>query len=131
MMALSMMMDTKGFEAESSFSALVFFSWIVFLYTLLLIPLHLFDAHSRAMWLYKLELGLDAILTFICLIVAIVVASKCAEDMPDGQTYCSDLRDAKASNAFLFLTTFALFGSSLYSFQRFRNPPRGGYGTVG
>lgn len=129
LIAFATMMSLSGYSNEAAFGFEVFCAWATFLYVLAILPAHVFDLHSRAAWLYMVELGLDILFTLFMFIAGLAVAVKCNEEN-DGVKFCADYGKAKAAAAFAFLTSFMMVGSAVFSYKKYVNPPAGGYGTV-
>jgi len=127
MLAFAILSSQPSFDSVASFGYLVFVMVLVWLYSGFIIPAMLVDFHSGYSWLYLVELVLDGIFAVLSFVAGIVVAVKCDSEVGLEDTkFCSVYPKAKWSCAFAFLCSFALCGSVVASFLRYRSPPRGG-----
>jgi len=102
---------------------------LVFIYTMAVLVLNIFDVHSTHSFLLVFELATDALFGLLCFIAGIVAGAHC-NDGVSGVKYCDSITwldgkdyaatNAKAAIAFIFFTAFCLWGSAFFSYRRWR-----------
>jgi len=105
---------------------------LVFVYTMAVIVLNLFDVHSTRPFLLLFELVTDALFGLLCFIAGIAAGARRNDKSPQsdikfcdtytvpatGKDYKAD--NAKAAVAFIFFASFCLFASTFFSYRRYR-----------
>jgi len=106
------------FDRVREFGFLLFAALVVVLYSAVILVCQVFDVHSRAAWLYVVEVAIDVILLLFTFFGGVFSATKCQDEV-QGEGEC------QGSAAFCLFASLCFVGSVIISFQHYRNPPKG------